>query len=876
MMLLALLHLEFARPTLLLGLLVLPWLIYWWRRSLVDLPFAQRCLSLAVRSLLALCLVLALAGLNWLKSTQQQFVVVAVDRSASVGREARAVADRYVQTLRQAAQGQSLAMVEFAEQPGPVTSLTGSAAPANESADAPATEQPDRPPPDALGTDLAAAVELAAAVIPPAFVPQIVLLTDGHATRGNVLQATLASRVPISTVPLPAPDEPEVQLAAVQAPASVREGEPFSLEVAVNTNQNESADIEIFRDGVRLDTGPSAQVTLQPGENRFRFSQQLLDQRRATFQVRVSARRDTRADNNTASTLVATSGLPQLLLIDSDLQQTDSLRFALEEQSIRVTVRPADGLPDSLAQLQNFDAVMLSNVPATALTLRQMETLRSYVQDLGGGLLMIGGDQSFGLGGYADSPLEEILPLRTDFEKEQEKPSLALMLLIDRSGSMGGQKLELAKDAARAAVELLGPEDQIGVIAFDDQPYWISQLHPAADKQYVLDRIATMVAGGGTNIYPAMREAQTALQKAVARLKHLILLTDGISAPGDFPGITAELAAQRITVSTVAVGQGADQQLLQQIARQGRGRYYYCDKPQSIPQVFAKETVAASKSSLNETPFLPVQVRATPVLKSIDLQAAPVLLGFVVTRPKPTSEVILVTETGEPLLAWWRYGLGMSLAFTSDASSRWAAEWLVWQDFPAFWAQCVRHTMRNEQQTGADIQLQRQGDQTLVQVDLQDAAGQLRCSADVRLHLMRPQADDKSEQIQLLQSAPGRYTTRLTTTDPGAYLLDLEVRDRSTPAQKYSRGFYVGYPDELQLKPTDEALLRRIAEMSGGQYDPQPLQVFQPDRSASRVHQLWPHLLSASLILLLLDVALRRIDLTAHGVGMQLGSALRS
>ena len=154
------------------------------------------------------------------------------------------------------------------------------------------------------------------------------------------------------------------------------------------------------------------------------------------------------------------------------------------------------------------------------------------------------------------------------------------------------------------------------------------------------------------------------------------------------------MAAQRITVSTVAVGEGADQTLLQQIARQGRGRFYYCDKPESIPQVFAKETVTASKSALNELPFLPVQVAATPVLQAIDMQSAPVLLGFVATRPKPTSEVILVTETGEPLLAWWRYGLGMSLAFTSDASSRWAAEWLAWSDFPTFWAQCVRHVLQ--------------------------------------------------------------------------------------------------------------------------------------------------------------------------------------
>ncbi len=589
----ALISLELSRPMLLLGALTLPWLVLWWLSSLVDLPRWQRALSLSVRGLLVLCLVLSLAGLNLLRSTQRQYVVVAMDRSVSVGAEAQRHADAYLQELRQAAGRQSLAVMEFARQPGAVQPLSGLSAdlPDIATSGTVSSTVADEP----LGTDLAAALELAAAAIPPSYAPQIVLLSDGHATHGDVLPAVLAGRTPVSTVPLPSATEPEVQVAQASVPASVREGEPFFLDVVVNTNQAASAEIEIYRDGVRVDGESGNSVMLQPGENRFRFPQQVVDQRQATFRVQVADVADTRWDNNTAEAVVMTSGRPQILLSDSDLSQTDALRWALEEQSIRVDLRPPNGIPDSLTQMHHYDAVLLSNVPATDLTTRQMETLRGYVQDLGGGLLMLGGDQSFGLGGYFGSPLEEILPVRTDFEKEEEKPSLALLLLIDRSGSMGGQKMELAKDAARAAVELLGPQDQVGVIAFDDQSYWISELHPAADKQYVLERISTMVAGGGTNIYPAMRDALDSLQKAVARLKHLILLTDGISAPGDITGITAEMAASQITVSTVGVGEGADQPLLQQVARQGRGRYYFCDHPQSIPQVFVKETITAEQ-----------------------------------------------------------------------------------------------------------------------------------------------------------------------------------------------------------------------------------------------------------------------------------------
>ena len=249
------------------------------------------------------------------------------------------------------------------------------------------------------------------------------------------------------------------------------------------------------------------------------------------------------------------------------------------------------------------------------------------------------------------------------------------------------------------------------------------------------------------------------------------------------------------------------------------------------------------------------------------MQLAPVLLGFVGTRPKPTCEVILTTETGEPLLAWWRYGLGMSLAFTSDASSRWAAEWLAWSDFPNFWAQCVRHVLRSNQQTSADIQLKRLGDETQVQVDLLDSDGQYNGSADVLLTVRRPDADTQSQQMALEQRAPGRYEARLATRQQGAYFLEFAVRDESTSTERHSRGLFVGYPDELQLRPTNETLLRRVAEVSGGRFNPRPEQVLQPLRSAVIVQPLWPYLLSSALLLLLLDVALRRIDLSSGGRG---------
>src|SRR5262249_23430788 len=292
--------------------------------------------------------------------------------------------------------------------------------------------------------------------------------------------------------------------------------------------------------------------------------------------------------------------------------------------------------------------------PATAITQRQMEVARTYVQDLGGGFIMLGGDQSFGLGGYYKTALEEILPVRSDFEKEKEKPSLAMVLVIDKSGSMGGEKMEMAKEASKSAVELLGPDDKVGVIAFEGETYWVTEVMPASNRGKILDDISRIEAGGGTVMYPAMDEAFQALQNTVAKLKHVIILTDGISSPGDFEGIAASMAQARITVTTVGVGDDADNKLLEEIARIGQGRHYVAVDPSALPQIFTKEPVTASKSAINEQPFVPQVVRPTQALADIDFETAPFLLGYVMTRAKPTSELVLASEKGDPLLAWWR------------------------------------------------------------------------------------------------------------------------------------------------------------------------------------------------------------------------------
>ena len=933
-------QLDLTHPWWLASLVVVvPLLVWYFRRSLSDFPPRQILVSLLTRCMVVALLALAMSGLALLRLTSQQFIIVAIDQSLSVSsdEEADPVAkadageektevkksqvDEYLDKalVSVSRTGDKVMFIPFASQAGALSSerpVAGTGKGEEKSPHPnPLPAEPgrgDKRELDRNATDIAAAIRSAAGAMPPDYVPRIVVMSDGNQTAGDALQAALGTAfgnapprpsplprrrgrgdkaedialpltfnhqpstnlIPIDTIPLKVRDTPEVQVAAVEVPAQVREGEPFYVEVAINSNHEDEGLVEVFRGAHKV---LSEIRKLKPGENRFRFQQSITGERLAQYTVKIGGlKTDTLLDNNTESGLVFTTGKPRVLLIESDPKLAQQLVWALQQEEIEVDVRPVEGMPESLADLQNYELLALSNVPATALSQRQMELARTYVQDLGGGFMMLGGDQSFGLGGYYKTVLEEILPVRSDFEKEKEKPSLGMVILIDKSGSMGGDKIEMAKEAAKSAAELLGPRDQLGVIAFDGDFFVVSDFQSASNKARIIDDISRIEAGGGTTMYPAMEEAYNILQGSTAKLKHVIVLTDGISSPGDFEGIAQQMASSRITCSTVGVGEGCDDKLLEEIARVGQGRYFSAKDPATLPQIFAKETMTASKSAINEQPFIPQVIRPTPALAGIDFETAPFLLGYVVTRPKATCEFILATEAGDPLLCWWRYGLGTTVAFTSDAKSRWGAEWLTWPGYSKFWAQVVRQSMRKNDVKGVIVDVKQERRRATVTLDAIDPTGKFLNQAETEVTVIDPQLGQRK--LEMKQTAPGRYVAEFDTPASGAYHMNLSQKTAGgTLLHQQTRGLIVGYPDELRLRPTNEELLKSLAAATGGRFDPRPEDLFieptsapaspslgtantNAPRTVPRSTPLWPYLVSAAILLFVLDVALRRID----------------
>lgn len=836
--------LELSYPWMLLALAALGLVWLRGRESVALFTPQRRKLSLILRCVAVALVVLALADPRWLQPSDRQHILWLVDVSRSVGKEGITAATKFMEQAGKSGTISSQSIGAFAGQAEIL----------------PSVEELKKLNPSVLDdthTDIAQALGFVDATFPLGYNKTVVLFTDGVDTEGDLARQieNLRTRgVRVHTVSVAPPDNPEVLVRSVTAPRVVAQNEPFRVTTEIVSNREQSATFDLFRNAVKAGTQT---VQLKKGVNTFETTQSVSDTRLVEFSAQVTAAQDTLADNNQASTVVQSKGKSRMLLLSDRPELSRYLVQALDQEDVVLDVRPASGAPNDFADLQSYDLVIVDNVPATDLSPDQMKLLSSYVRDFGGGFIMLGGDQAFGLGGYFRTPIEDILPVRCDFQKEKENPSLGIILVMDRSGSMTGPKIEMSKEAAKEAVELLSPQDYVGVVAFDSQAFWVVPIQSAADKGSVEDKIASIQPGGGTNIAPGMEMAYSSLTSCPAKIKHVVLMTDGVSVPGPFYELTTKMAADQITVSTVGVGSDADQNLLQQMAEWGNGRFYFTDNPQNIPQIFARETMTASKSTLQETPFQVKIIQPADFLAGVPLDTAPYLLGQVLVKVKPTAELWLSSERGDPLLATWRYGLGQTAAFTSDARNRWAVEWLRWEGFGKFWVQLTRKLRRPAALKNFPATMARENNGFRLKVDAVNESGEFVSDLQGEALVVGP--DGKEKKFQLNLSAPGQLDAFWPASARGAYHAQVLLkRGNQIVEQQYVSGT-VGYPDEFSLRPPDEQKLRNLASGTGGKFNPAPEDILKGDtRQAEVERELWPWLLLLALLVFVADVVARR------------------
>ncbi len=815
--------------------------------------------ALAVRGVLVVALLVTLTRPTVPRWVDRMNVVFLLDHSDSVSLVARERAFRFAaDAVKQAKSGDRAGLIVFGEQ----AVVDQSLGPRNAL---------DRPKADVSGhgTNIFQALQLALASFTPGQANRVVLLTDGRQNAGNALagaQAAKDAHVDIDYVAAPLTFSQEVVAESLVLPQEVKFGEPFQAKLVAWSMKETEGRVSLYRNGEFLG---SQVVHMRPGKNVFSYRQSLETSGIHVFQASIDVDGDTIEDNNRAIGTVVVRGKPKILLADKDRGHAQPLVAALRAQNIDVTLVDPSGVPKDGGGLQKYDEIILSNVSSLKLTRAQMTEIRDYVRDQGGGLVMIGGEDSFGLGGYYRTPIEEALPVTMEVKQKVEMPSLAVVLSIDRSGSMAMStdekitKLDLAKEAAHLVVDLLDDKNEVGVMSWDTEFIWDVGVRQARDKQAIHHAIATIKAGGGTDGYPALKEGYRVLFDSPALLKHVIFLSDGQMTRGDFAGLLKRMSKDKITVSTVAIGKDADVQLMLDIAKWGKGRFYYTEDSQTIPRIFTLETQLASKASLVEQPFKPhVTSPAHEAIQDIDWKAVPPLGGYVATTLKSTAELVLMSHQEDPVLATWRYGLGRATAFTSDAAAKWAVLWLRWRDFNKVWAQVVRWNLRSGARSDTVAHVERHDDVGEVIVDAVDGKGEFINFLDSQVGIVAP--DRQRTVIDLEQVGPGRYRGRFPAPQEGVYLVGMEQRRADRIIGSQLAGLVVPYAQELRDLGVDEPFLREVSELTGGTGLHDPRDAFLKGRHRSRIAiEIWPWLVGFATLLLIPDIALRRL-----GAGM--------
>jgi Ca-activated chloride channel family protein len=886
-------YVHFQNPWLLLAAIpVLGFLLRMQFHSLSGISRGRQWAAYILRASIFNLILLALAGLQMVRERDDLSVLFALDCSKSVPESERQRAIEFIRrTLPEKPAKDEAGLLVFG----------GNAL----------LESPLSPlfsPPDARNfksvvrsdaTDIAQALRMAEAHLSSNSRRRIVLFTDGGQTSGDAtdaLKRVTSSGTDVWIAPLAQSNGAEMLIDKIVVPNELLWEQPFDAHVFVYSNVSAQARVHLYLDDKPGDDEPPSRtqrVDLLPGKNRVTFPALHLHSGGAK-QIRAvlepfRAIDDTLSENNEAYAFTDVQTDNRVLVLTGEETEVKYLLSALEDQKMTVEVCSGAKLPENPEAYRAYDCIVLANLPRGMLSEQQMESINSCVEDQGAGLVMIGGDQSFGAGGYLGTPVEKALPVNMDLLNGRAQPNCALVIVIDNSGSMGqyagaSTKQELAAKAAAAAIAPLTPKDYVGVVSFDEEAHVVADLSANASSEQCRRKIRSIEPGGGTNIYSGLNKAVEMFENLpadAAALRHVILLTDGEGSGGDVEALARKLAARHVTLTTIGVGNDADGRLLERLAKAGGGRYLPVSDPRKLPQVMLKETAILCNNLIHsDERGIPVHVGVVgPTLKDFTEQI-PDVRAFVLTAPKPLSEIQLYsTVNGEkyPILSSWQHGLGKAIAFTSDAGARWAPQWTEWGAYKKFWVNTLLWASRQHMPANMTITTRLDGNTAHVVVESIDAKGNYASFEKLRGNVTAPATrsgdDAGARDLSFELTAPGRYEATFTADKPGSYAVTVvDMSDVKRPRAAVT-GLSRSYSAEFAMQKGGERLLNQLGDIATGKntvsrlkniakLHPRECGLFNHDLPPAREARdlFWP-LLTIALCLFPLDVAIRRLAL---------------
>lgn len=709
-------------------------------------------------------------------------------------------------------------------------------------------------------TDLEEAVNIALAEMPEDSAKRIVLITDGNENEGsikNTASVVVASGCDFEVKKLEENIANEVYVSDMSIPEEVGIGENFTINVEVESNVASKAVVSLYS-GRTLKAQQS--VVLQEGTNRFVFTDTQTDEGLKTYRVTVEADADTVSINNEFSAYTNIEvELPLLLVEGSDGKATE-FKGILDSIGVKYDCVTPATVPATMSDFTEYSAIVFIDVYADDLRDGFLENLPAYIKNYGGGFIVTGGQNSFALGNYRDTVIEEVLPVNMELQGENEVPVMAMQMVIDQSGSMSAgngiiTNLDLAKEAANAAVETVRETDYVGVIAFDESYDRVVPLQLATDKGSISNSIFSIGIDGGTSIYPALLAAATDVSECDAQIKHIILLTDGQDTYSNYDELKQTINDAGITLSTVAVGDGCNETLLRDLAESCNGRYFYTDINTDIPRIFAQEVFLSSNTYLIHENFTPIVTSNDAIIRDVVADGLPELKGYVATTPKQRSIQLLQSHYGDPILCHWQYGLGKTVVWTSDVSGEWSGNYSGWENTQLLWHNIIQYVTQDIGMEGAYVEVKQNGSRSEIHYTTEDYSANTTVTAMV--------FDDEGNvvDVELDPVKPGEYIASIDTAGTGVYTINVQQKEGDEIVSSMNTAAINQYSLEYRFYPNNTLMEEYVASV-GGRIIVEPEEVFasQPEHVKSRWN-LSTILLVMAAVWFLWDIAVRRFHL---------------
>lgn len=850
-----LLHIRFVRPEYLLLLVLIPGVYWMARRSIAGLGRVRGRLAIIARTILLAALAMALAGAQHVRVREDMAVAFVVDRSLSVPDQVQDELLDHVAAwnVSEGRRGKDkVALITFGENAAIDQPFT------SEKLDTVSTFAVIEPG----HTNIAAAIRAATASMPEAGLKRIVLISDGNENNGAAAAEAAAARaagVRIDCLPVRYGYTREVMIEKLLVPPEVAPGKTIEVRVIVRAYAPAEGMLRLYANGVPIS---SQKVTLKPGINAFSIERTLEESGVYDFEASIECAEDTMYQNNRATAFSVVRGPKKVLVVEGAAGDGETLAQALRQEKVAVDRVDSGMLPDGVAMLASYDTVVLVNVAAYDLPQAKIALLATAVKEYGLGLVMVGGEDSFGAGGWRGSAVEEAMPVEMDVKDRQVVPSGALVLINHSCEFSDGNRWGI--EISKSAMNTLGKYDEFGVLYYDYQMgvQWMVELAPVTDRRAIRKQLEIMSAGDMPSFTPTLQMAHAALKDSEASVKHIIIISDGDPQPPP-PALLQRIVADGITISTVIISPhnpANDVQAMKLIARVGKGRFYYPRNARQLPAIFIKEARTVRRGLISERAFMPSMVLSTVPLTGFSEGDFPQLKGYVITTGKLLAEIPLVTASGDPLLAHWQYGLGRTVAFTSDAKAKWADEWVSWANYSQFWGQVVEWAERKVQTGDFTTHVSVDGDRARVSLDAIDDNGDYIDFLQFDGSVMAPSGS--SQELSLEQTAPGHYEGTFKVSEVGTYLPLLKYIDSEGKTRMHLTPVTMPFSPEYKALSTNDVLLGEIAEIGGGEVIGPETDVFRRDFEAmSSYTDVWQWVLVAAVLVFLADVFVRRVIL---------------